>query len=209
MKLQNVDKLYSAVSAMFVFASLASAQPHATFAIDVIGGVVSPSNPSVTVRVSGVFPETWYALGYAEFDLISSDETGEFSNLFIPAPIGPYPHGTWGCVNTLAGAIVSGSIIEAGFFQLNAVGCVAHTGTPLPIWEGTWTATDFTPRTVTLHTDNTQEFRVLVDSTATFGYDFVAAGWFDHGFGSITVVPAPSSGALMLAGMMCIARRRR
>lgn len=205
----RAHKLFLPLFATCVSASLVCAQPHATFAIDVIGGVVSPTNPSVTVRVSGVFPETWYALGYAEFDLISSDETGEFSNLFIPAPIGPYPHGTWGCVNTTGGTIMNGSAYEAVFFQVNALGCGAYPGMPLPIWEGTWTATDFTPRTVDLHTENTSEFRVFTDHNATGGYDFVAAGWFDHGFGSITVVPAPSSGALMLAGMMCLARRRR
>ncbi|MEZ6171696.1 MAG: PEP-CTERM sorting domain-containing protein [Phycisphaerales bacterium] len=170
---------------------------------------MSPTNPSVTVRVSAVFPETYFSLDLAKFDLISSDVQGVFSDAIIPAPIGPLPHGSYGCLITEGGSFSSGSVYGAWYKHINSLGCFAYPGTPLPIWEATWTATDFTPRMIDLHTDNTPEFLVYGDHNASAGLDMVAMGLFEHGFGSITVVPAPSSGALMLAGMMCIARRRR
>ncbi|MCA9278783.1 MAG: hypothetical protein H6815_11385 [Phycisphaeraceae bacterium] len=175
------------------------------FTIEVIGGDVSAHNPQVTVRVSAYFPSNYFAFGWADFGLESTDPDGTFASIILPEPIGPP-----GICNTfLPGSPSNGGIINAFTFQLNAVGCTAYWMNPIPIWEATWSTTDFTARDVQLTTANTTYFAVYETVGSAGGPDLIPLGLFQHGSAVIHVVPAPGLSLCAIGGIVCASRRRR
>ncbi|MCA9278784.1 MAG: hypothetical protein H6815_11390 [Phycisphaeraceae bacterium] len=174
------------------------------FTVEVIGGDVSAHNPEVTVRISAYFPSTYFAFLLADFDLLSSDPDGMFSNITLPEPIGPP-----GICNTFyPGLPISGGVIGAGAFQAN-VGCTANPMNPIPIWEATWSTTDFTSRDVLLTTANTVSFGVYEGVGHAGGPNLVELGLFQHGSAVIHVVPAPGASLCAIGGFVLVSRRRR
>ena len=174
------------------------------FTVEVIGGDVSAHNPEVTVRISAYFPPNYFALFYTDFDLLSSDPNAVFSNIVLPEPIGP-PNL---CNIFEPGTPTSGGVIGASLFQIN-VGCTANPMNPIPIWEATWSTTDFTARDVQLITANTTYFAVYTTVGTISGPDLIPLGLFQHGSAVIHVVPAPGACVLALGSVVCVSRRRR
>ncbi|MCA9278786.1 MAG: hypothetical protein H6815_11400 [Phycisphaeraceae bacterium] len=175
------------------------------FTIEVIGGDVSAHNPEITVRIMAYFPSNFFAFGGADFDLVSSDPNGVFSNIELPAPMGPPGI----CSTFYPGTMVNGGLIDAGAIQFNAVGCTANPMNPIPIWQATWSTTDFAPRDIVLTTANTETFGVYEDIGNAGGPNLVPLGLFQHGSAVIHVVPAPGACVLALGSVVCATRRRR
>ncbi|MCA9277969.1 MAG: hypothetical protein H6815_04185 [Phycisphaeraceae bacterium] len=172
--------------------------------IEVIGGNVSVQNPEVTVRISAHFPSNFFAFGYANFDLVSLDPDGIFSNIELPSPLA-----SGVCNQFVPGMPVGGGVIGASVFQINALGCTANWMNPIPIWEATWSTTDFTARDIVLSTGNTPWF-IVYDNVGTLsGPDLVTLGLFQHGSAVIHVVPAPGLSLCAIGGIVCASRRRR
>lgn len=167
----------------------AVAQTTGGWIVEVIGGPVTPSNPSVTVRVSAQYPTGALSFASGWFDLMSSDREGVFSSIFLPAPIGPLPPGGYGCFVMRSGLLVSGSVHQAAFGQIDIVGCGAHPANPLSVWEARWTTQDFRARDVALMTMATEAFTVHVDSLGGTR-NLVALGLFHHGSAVIEVRPS-------------------
>ena len=194
-----------------VLASSATAQEKATFIIDVVGGPVSPHNPSVTVKIFASFPSQYWAFGIGTLDLLSSDPNGYFFNAVHPSGPGSLPSN---CTQWVQGtSTAGGGVTMIGAQQFNVVGCNASTWNPIQIWESSWTTTDFTPRSVELQSADTPEFmvfRVYKNHQSSIPDVTLYPDQFIHGATSFQVVPAPWIPAFALAfGFTGLARRHR
>lgn len=191
-----------------VIACSAAAQEKATFIIDVVGGPVSPHNPSVTVKIYASFPSQYWAFGSTYFDLASTDTSGEFSGMTKPTASGiglpPGPCSEPWFPGTPDG---NGGLTGLYAFQFNAVGCFARTTNPIQIWEATWSTQTFTNRTVVVSTVNVLSFIVYTDHNQSLPNVVLTPNLFVPGEASIEVVPAP--GALVIVGALTFAIRRR
>ena len=205
------QRILATAAACLATATGAAAQPGPMggWLIEVIGGPVSPSNPSTTIRVSAYFPSHLHGFYGGRFDLVGSDPTGAMSNFFLPAPLGPLPPGPHGCIGLIVLGAVPGGY-RFSFLQEGIVGCFPHPANPLPILEAQWTTNDFTPRVVDLETRNTPGFLVWVNHNGTWT-DLIPLNQFRHGSAVIQVIPAPGGAALLLAasGAVMLRRRRR
>ena len=198
--------IYCAVTLLLSQSALADLQSPEMcgFTVEVIGGNVSAHNPEATVRISAYFPSNYFAFAYSEFDLLSSDPDGMFSNITLPEPIGP-PNL---CNIFEPGVPTAGGVVGANFFQIN-IGCTANWMNPIPIWEATWSTTDFTARDILLTTANTNIFAVYETVGSAGGPDLIPLGLFQHGSAVIHVVPAPGLSLCAIGGIVCASRRRR
>ena len=185
----------------------ATAQEKATLIIDVIGGPVSPHNPSVTVKISASFPSQYWAFGETNISLQGSDPTGEFKN--ISKPVGPGALSASGvCAPWLGGTPNGlGGVDGIHPFQFNAVGCSASTWNPIQLWQGEWTTTNFSAREVELTSANVLFFTVFTSSNHSFPDLNLYPSGFEHGSATIEVVPAP--GMTVAFGVVFATRRRR
>ncbi len=154
---------------------------------------VSPTTPTITIEVWAAWTDPTgppFLFDRGDFDLTASD--GIFAN---PANM---RRGTPG---TITRNVVSG----ANIFQIHLppLGLFGSTDNPILLATYDWSTTDFTPRTVNLHTSNTTTFNVkgLLHTTPLY------PGEFTPGSGVITVVPAP--GAWLVVALPLIASRRR
>ena len=198
------------VAAYFTTSTTAFGQPSPPggWLVEVIGAPVTPANPTTTVRVSAYFPSNLWAFYTGGFDLFGTDTGAAFSHFMLPAPLGPRPPGVHGCVIMLVGGAIPGGVAQVGFLQENIVGCQAHPGNPLPIFEAQWTTNVFRPRLVSLETENTSVFSVF---TSSFGntVNLISTQQFRHGSAVIQVIPAPGGAALLLGASLAVWRRRR
>ena len=178
---------------------VAQTNPAGGWLIEVIGEPVSPTNPSATIRVSAYFPSNLWAFYTGGFDLIGTDTHAEFSQFMLPAPLGPRPPGIHGCFGMLVGGVIPGGVEQVGFLQENIVGCLAHSANPLPIFETQWTTNDFSPRLVSLETENTSVFSVF---TSSFGntVNLISTQQFRHVSAVIQVIPAPAGVWILACG---------
>ena len=193
---------------LFAASQVGHAQEKATFIIDVIGGPVSPSNPSVTVKIYAAFPQQYWAFGQTSFDLVSTDSTGAFSDLTKPTGVGALAPGS--CAPWNSGVPNSaGGILFISTIQLNLIGCAAFTYNPIQIWEATWTTSNFKPRNVVLTSEEIRYFGVYTwpgSSTPDLNLD---PGSIEPGSATLQVVPTPAIGAVFLGGCVLATRRRR
>ncbi len=189
---------------------LAQTGPIGGWLIEVIGEPVSPSNPSTTVRVSAHFPQHLFGFYGANFRLVGSDTIATFTDIVLPAPLGPRPPGGYGCFGLFVEGGIPGGVERVRFFQEGIVGCIPHKANPLAVFEATWTTSDFRPRVVELETQNTPVFAVWVDHNGN-SIDLVSRNQFRHGSAVIQVIPAPSGAAMLLAalGAGMLPHRRR
>jgi len=176
-------------------AATASVDPN-TYEIRV-SNPVSPGTPSTTVEVWADWDSaTYFAFAASEFDLLG-DSTGAFSG----------PSSAFGDPGQQDGTISGGDVtdIVAGQLQFPPGGFSADRSDPIKIWSGTWSTTDFTARSVDLSTLTTaySNYLDVAGSSADVTMTVV------EGAGSITVVPAPASLALLGLGGLAAARRRR
>ena len=158
-----------------------SAQPRpAEWIVEVIGGPVSPSNPSVQVRLSALFSPLEYAFAGATLDVSATGEgwsqpqLSSLPGLFI------------GSAGTVLGKQVMGINAFQPFLPLTVY---PSTNNPIQFWEATWNANDFRPRMVEVHTA-TSRFDVypLMSSNRTES----RLNEFTEGSAFIQVIPAPA-----------------
>ena len=186
----------------------ATAQEKATLIIDVIGGPVSPHNPSVTVKIFASFPSQYWAFGSTFYDLASTDPSGEFSGVTKPTASGVgLPPGSCSEPWFPGTPDGNGGLTELFAFQFNAVGCLARTTNPIQIWEATWSTQTFTNRTVVISTVNVLSFIVYTDGNQSLPNAVLTPNLFVPGEATIQVVPAP--GMTVAFGVVFATRRRR
>ncbi len=162
--------------------------------IEVIGGPVSPSNPSVTVRVSARFPTNDYAFAAGALDVVSS-EAG-WSN-----PVMQWVH--LGTPGRPEGPRVS--LIEG--LQINwPPVIIPWTANPLPFWEATWTATSFDPRAIRVESV-TKRFDVFERDIWPFATSRLAL--LHEGRAEFHVIPAPASLVVTYVSLFYASRRAR
>ena len=176
-----------------------------TWLFEVIGGPVSPSNPSVTVRLYAAFPKATLepAFGTGNLDIESDDPDGFFSNMQKGLGLGQV------CGAVQLGVPSPGGGVDGLIFaQLGVIACTPNTALPLHVWDATWTTDVFTNRRVHISSAGTLNFKIF-SSTSQFWPDVqLFPDKFEHGSGVIQVVPSPS-GAILLAASSVLAMRRR
>jgi hypothetical protein len=195
MKTQQFHVL-AATLAVVALAGGTSAQSNATFLLRA-WNTVSPSSPSTTIEVWAAWddPLNQYMFGGADYDLTAGD--GLFSD---PINIQQGPGSSPGIAN--ANVVTGGT--NGALWYPNPIH--PFQGGPNLLASYTWTATDFTPRTVDLFTSNTTNFIVVLKSTGQATQLFPAL--FTPGSGGITVVPAPAVWWLLALPLAAISRRR-
>lgn len=187
----------------------ATAQEKATFIIDVVGGPVSPSNPTVTVKLFAVFPSQYWAFGETNISLNSTDPSGEFKNISKPVGIGALS-ASGVCAPWLGGTPNGlGGVDGIHPFQFNAVGCSASTWNPIQFWQGEWTTTDFSPREVELSSANVLFFTVYTSSNHSFPDLNLYPSSFENSSTTFQVIPAPGLPVVLGAIIPTVFRRRR
>ncbi len=183
------------------------AQSNPGWIIEVVGGPVSPSNPSVQVKVSAFFtPVTSsFAFGAGRFDVVSTDANGQFGNLTVGA--GLVQSCTQG--SQLGVSNANGGVTDVWIHQLNVLGCQAVPTNPIEIWTATWTTSDFSPRQVQVSTLTTGYFQLFSHHGTPFPDIFFEPKDVIPGSAVIQVIPAPSGAlALLLTGAALATRRR-
>lgn len=201
--------IFFALGVASALACSSQAQDKATLIFEVIGGPVSPHNPSVTVKIFASFPSQFWAFGSTFYDLASTDPSGEFSGMTKPTASGvglpPGPCSEPWFPGTPDG---TGGLTGLHAFQFNAVGCLARTTNPIQIWEATWSTQTFTNRTVLLSTVNVAQFTVYTDSNQSIPNIVLTPNLFVPGETTIQVVPAPGAFAFLAVTGFVMRRRR-
>ena len=177
-----------------------------TWLFEVIGGPVSAMNPVVEVRVYAAFPKmtSTSAFGQGNFDIVSSDPSGEFHNVERGFGLGSNPFCGFAFLGTPTPSSVPGNVVG----QLGVLGCVPSTAMPIAVWQASWTTSDFTPREVAISSAGTTNFAIFISSSQAHPDLQLFPDKFEHGSGVIQVVPSPS-GAILLAASSILAMRRR
>lgn len=163
--------------------------PQAAWIIELSRPTVSPSSPSVNVRISARFPPADYAWAHSRWDVLLGE--GVWSDVrsgYI---------GRWGTIQ-------NGDVLNIDVLQLNEHPVMPDRSNPITVWQGTWTASSFSQR----------EVRV---TTATSHFDVYFGGFIPQtrsrldqlveGAALIRVIPAPMAGAFLLAAL-AVPRRR-
>jgi MYXO-CTERM domain-containing protein len=178
----------------------AFAQSNPTFLL-VTTGEVSPSSPQTTVEVWATWEEPApmdFMFAGANYDLRAGD--GEFTSAHVDLMA------TGNSAGMLAGSRVVGAAL--GQILLDPTICYpCNRNNPLKLAHYSWETTDFTPRTVEMVTENTQNFRVYDYPFPNGTINLMST--FTPGSGSIRVVPGPGVvGVLGVGGLVAVRRRR-
>jgi hypothetical protein len=178
-------------------AGAARGQSNATFLIEV-SNVVTPSSPEATVSLFAAWDEPSpgdFVFGGTNLDMVAWD--GEWTAV-IPRLLF-----TCGCYGTTRGNRIDG--LSIGQIHLPPM-VPGRPGNPIHLYDFMWVATDFTPRSVPLHTENTRQFRV---SPAAGGVTIDLMATFRPGSASIRVVPGVGGAPLLVIGGLAFGRQRR
>jgi hypothetical protein len=182
-------------------ASAAHAQDDA-FHLEV-SNIISPAQPSATIRLLASFdptgPADAFAFAGARLRVVAT-ESGWSSPIVLPGGAGP---------GSQAGAVsIGGDRMEGlalGQAHLPAAGVFPDPSNPLAIWEATFEVVDFSARRIDLSTQ-TSEFRVYIDLFP--GAESRLAS-LSEARAVIHVVPAPAPIVLLAAACGPSMRRRR
>jgi hypothetical protein len=168
-----------AATAALLSANAAAAQSNARLLIEFAGGrVISPSRPAATIELWATWddpfpPKSSWLLGVG-FDFISSEPGLENAVLELM-----FPGNTWGTpgssayTNAMFGQIHLPPTVFANFDNLILLGTID------------WRATDFSPRAVSVRTDNEWIFKVgYILDPGSFTLSPVTSGHAE-----ITVIP--------------------
>lgn len=166
--------------------------------IEIVGGPVMPSNPSVQLRVSATFnSQTDFAFFGARWDMLADD--GLWSE-----PLNVFP-GTHAFIRSL-GTIQGSEVLAIELEQRNYwFGALANFANPIVTWEATWSTSVFTPRIIDVMTQTTT-FGVYPDRQSP-GIRFFPSVLEGSAF--IHVIPAPPAAVLLALGALIAPRRPR
>ncbi len=157
--------------------------------IEVIGGPVSPSNPSVTVRVSARFSHSDHAFAAGHFDIIADEAGWSNPRVILPPP-------------SAVGVISDSSVLDIQMGQLNWHPQWPNTSNPLQVWEAQWTPSSLRPRLVNIVT---QTYRFDVYPRPKLPGSESRMQGLTEGVGQITVIPAPATGVLLAGAGVIVA----
>ena len=187
--------------ALVAVAGVAAAASAQSINIDVANPTLGPGE-STTVTLSAGYGGSDYAIAGVALDFISSVGSDGWSDLALIAPM----NGPGTSFGAPSGTGVDGII--AGQLNFPPAMIYAVADNPIAFWSATYTAPADVPAgfTVDLST-NTSRFDVYVARDSSRSESRLAD--LAEGAGSINVVPAPASLALLGLGGLAAARRRR
>lgn len=204
----------SVSAGLLALAALAGGAPSASaqaygWIIDVaeptLGPVGSGFPQETEITVLATFDDTVdYAMGAGDFDLLASEAGTAGVNWHSNALLAPLDYIPVDA-GTLSATGAAG--MKPGQLHFPTAGVVADPANPAPAWRITYTATDFTSRSIDLNT-LTRQFRVYDDALVSTSRAIALASLVE-GSGRINIVPAPASLALLGLAGMCVAFRRR
>lgn len=177
-------------------APVAAAQ---TWEFELSEPVLSPGSPSTTVTLSIDHHPADYAFAGANLR-VSASEAG-WSDLVALLSLGTPPLG--GHPGQAPGVIAGGDVTGITVGQLAHFGWEPRPGR-IDVWQATFTATDFTARSIDLSTDTTR-----FDVWTVWVFLEREPRTPIEGRGQIAIVPAPAGVALLSLGGVALARRRR
>ena len=179
-------------------AAPAFAQTNGTFVLS-SSHTVSPTTPITTIEIwaTWVNPGVTWVFAVGDYDLTAGE--GVFSN---PVNVLQGPGSSTGVI---AGNVISGAV--NGQLHIPSIGAWGSLDNPILLATYDWTTTDFTPRTVSLHTSNTANFYVARYSDGKIVNLFPQE--FTPGSGVINVVPAPAGWVVLALPLVAATRRRR
>ena len=186
---------YSAAAVLLSVPALA--QTNGTYLLT-SSNTVSPSSPITTIAIWTAWAdpggELQFVLG--DYDLTASE--GIFSN-----PVNGL-RGPGSSTGLIAGNTISGATNGQVLFPFPP-----KFGIDNPILLATydWTTSNFTARTVDLHTSNTSTF--ILGDWRTGGFIELFPHEFTPGSGVINVIPAPAAWVVLALPLVAAARRRR
>ena len=166
-----------------------------------VSNVVSPSQPSATIEVWAWFdtvPGVSELFAGGDYDLTA----GEAGWLWSPWV---FPLHSPGPGVTIRGNSIIG--LFPGQLHIPTLGIYGNPSNPIHVFSADWATSDFTPRTVSIITENTSIFAVYSQAGVS---TTLSASAVVPGSGTIFVVPAPASlTALAIAFATCSTTRRR
>ncbi len=172
----------------------ATAEGQTAWTIEVTN-VVSRRQPSTTVRfLAGVDLGRDFAFAAARFDVRASEGEWRDPTVLLPPPFDP-------------GTIVGPNITGIALGQIYFPGVPPPWINPLPVYEVTWETSTFSPLRDVEITTHTQRYDVYISQTSPASQSRLFE--LVEGRAYISVVPAPTSLAIMGLIMMFTAGRRR
>ena len=184
-----------------LFSAPVLAQTDATYLL-VSSNTVTPTTPTTTIEVWATWRDPGaqyiYIFGAADYDLTAGD--GVFSN-----PVNVL-NGFGFTTGVIAGNVIYGAVL--GQYLLPSSGLIGSRDNPILLATYDWTTTNFTQRSVGLHTSNTTSF-LLIDLFFGAGTTQLFPRRFTPGSGVINVVPAPAAWLVLALPLVAATRRRR
>ncbi|MFG0283469.1 MAG: hypothetical protein ACF8R7_03520, partial [Phycisphaerales bacterium JB039] len=158
--------------------------------------VLSPAQPSITVRLWAEFPAADYALAGAGFDVHASEPGWSDPVDVLHVPFGG------------PGIVMGADVVDVAVAQWHfpgGAGYFADPGNPIEVWRAKFTITDFASRTISFSTD-TEYFGVFPWKKSP-----VSELRTSHeAFHEVRVIPAPGAlGPGGLVGIAAVGARRR
>ena len=188
---------------MVLVAVPALAQSDGTYLL-VSTNAVTPTTPTTTIEVWATWtdpPRFEYIFGAGNYDLTASE--GVFSN-----PVNVL-NGPGSSTGVIAGSVISGA--ANGQLHIPPLGFIGSRDNPILLATYDWTTSNFTPRTVSLHTSNTHMFDIVEWDGPILHRTYLNLfpGAFTPGSGVINVVPAPAAWVVLALPLVAATRRRR
>lgn len=180
-----------------VFAILALAVPTAAqmgsdrWTIEVSSIIISPSQPSTRLRFLAAFAPHDTAFGAARWD-IHATEPGWSDPMVLLNP--PFNQGT------ISAPFDSRRRVREVHFPPIVI---ADPTNPLPVYEVTWSTSDFRPREVDIRTQSNR-YDVYMPS-APYGRSAIPG--LIEGRITLTIIPAPHAGLILTGGLLYGCRR--
>ena len=161
---------------------------------------VSPSSPTTTIGIwaTWTYPNAEWIFAVGDYDLTAGG--GVFSN-----PVNVL-NGIGSTTGVIAGHVISGAVNGQFHFFPPLIG---SRDNPILLATYDWTTSNFTPRTVSLHTSNTTRFMIIPWVIPNSGPLNLFPWGFTPGSGVINVVPAPAAWVVLALPLVTATRRRR
>jgi len=176
------------------------AQSNPAYVIEV-SNPVSPTSPTTTLSVYAAWDQPApgdFVFGAGGYDLAADD--GLFTGI---EPILGLCNNNAGC-GQIRGNRIDGMV--TGQLHIPPLNIFGNPDNPIHLFNIEWTATNFTPRTVGVVTENTSHFNLV---PGPGGKSINLASMLTPGAASIVVTPAPGVFVVVGAGAVFAVSRRR